>query len=150
VEDLPRLWFDPHIEDRDRKRMLRLLIEDVTLMRGEQITLHVRGRGGVSEPVILDRPNKSWETWTTSREVVAEINGLLNSHTYPEIAALLNDRALRSGKGGTFGFEVLVCDRGGGPRRILGAVTEPHAVRRMLAALGLAAEPPPGPAVPAA
>jgi hypothetical protein len=28
-----------------------------------------------------------------------------------------------------FGFEVLVCDRCGGRRRILGAVTEPHAVR---------------------
>jgi hypothetical protein len=28
-------------------------------------------------------------------------------------------------------------------RRILGAVTDPHAVRRLLAALGLAAEPPP-------
>jgi hypothetical protein len=46
-----------------------------------------------------------------------------------------------------------VRDRGprcGGPRRILGAVTEPHAVRRLLAALGLAAEPPPGRPVPAA
>jgi NitT/TauT family transport system ATP-binding protein len=31
-----------------------------------------------------------------------------------------------------------------GPRRILGAVTEPHAVRRLLVALGLAPEPPPG------
>jgi hypothetical protein len=49
-----------------------------------------------------------------------------------------------------FGFEVLVCDRCGGRRRILGAVTEPHAVRRLLAALGLAAEPPPAPVVPAA
>jgi hypothetical protein len=38
-------------------------------------------------------------------------------------------------------------DRCGGPRRILGAVTELHAVSRLLAALGLAAEPPPGPAV---
>jgi hypothetical protein len=47
-------------------------------------------------------------------------------------------------------LEVLVCPRCGGPRRILGAVTEPHAVRRMLAALGLAAEPPPGRPVPAA
>jgi hypothetical protein len=47
-------------------------------------------------------------------------------------------------------FQVLVCDRCGGPRRILGAVTEPHAVRRLLAALGLAAEPPPGPLVSAA
>jgi hypothetical protein len=31
-----------------------------------------------------------------------------------------------------------------GPRRILGAVTEPHALRRVLVPLGLAAEPPPG------
>jgi hypothetical protein len=48
------------------------------------------------------------------------------------------------------GFEVLVCDRGGGPRRIRGAVTEPAAVRRVLVALGLGAEPPPGPGAPAA
>jgi hypothetical protein len=48
-----------------------------------------------------------------------------------------------------FAIEVLVCERCGGPRRILGAVTEPHAVRRLLAALGLAAEPPPGRPVPA-
>jgi hypothetical protein len=45
---------------------------------------------------------------------------------------------------------LLVCDRCGGPHRILGAVTEPDAVRRLLAALGLAAEPPPGRPVPAA
>ncbi len=45
---------------------------------------------------------------------------------------------------------VLVCDRCEGPRRILGAVTEPHAVRRLLAALGLAAQPPPGRPGPAA
>ena len=44
-----------------------------------------------------------------------------------------------------FSVDVLVCDRSGGPRRILGAVTEPHAVRRMLAVLGLVAEPPLGP-----
>jgi len=50
----------------------------------------------------------------------------------------------------SFAIQVLVCERCGGPRRILGAVTEPHALRRVLAALGLAAEPPPGRAVPAA
>jgi hypothetical protein len=48
-----------------------------------------------------------------------------------------------------FAIELLVCDRCGGRRQILGAVTEPHAVWRLLAALGLAPEPPPGP-VPAA
>jgi hypothetical protein len=49
-----------------------------------------------------------------------------------------------------FAIEVRVCPRCGGPRRILGAVTELAAVRRLLAALGLAAEPPPGRPVPAA
>jgi hypothetical protein len=49
-----------------------------------------------------------------------------------------------------FALEVLVCPRCGGPRRLLGAVTEPYAVRRLLAALGLAAEPPPDPGVSAA
>jgi hypothetical protein len=42
-----------------------------------------------------------------------------------------------------FAIEVLVCPRCAGPRRIVGAVTEPHAVRRLLGALGLAAQPPP-------
>jgi hypothetical protein len=42
-----------------------------------------------------------------------------------------------------FSLDALVCPRCAGPRRILGAVTEPHAVRRLLAALGLAAKPPP-------
>jgi hypothetical protein len=43
-----------------------------------------------------------------------------------------------------FAIDVLVCPRCGGPRRIVGAVTEPHTVRRLLAPLGLAPEPPPG------
>jgi hypothetical protein len=49
-----------------------------------------------------------------------------------------------------FGFDVLGCDRCGDRRRILGAVADPHAVRRLLAALGLAPEPPPGRPAPAA
>ncbi|HSF03548.1 MAG TPA: hypothetical protein VLA62_11080, partial [Solirubrobacterales bacterium] len=43
-----------------------------------------------------------------------------------------------------FGFQGLMCDRCRGLRRILGAVTEPQAGRRVRVALGLAAEPPPG------
>jgi hypothetical protein len=42
-----------------------------------------------------------------------------------------------------FALDVLVCPRCAGPRRILGAVTEPHAVQRLLGVLGLAAQPPP-------
>jgi DNA invertase Pin-like site-specific DNA recombinase len=102
AEDFPRLWHDPSLEDRDRKRIIRLLIEDVTVVRGEQITLHVRCRGGATETLALDRPCKSWESWRTSAEVVNEIDRLLDSYTYPQIATLLNTRTRRAGKGGAF------------------------------------------------
>ena len=46
--DFPKLWKDPKTPDRERKRMARLLIEDVTLIKGE--TAHhprpVQGWGG--------------------------------------------------------------------------------------------------------
>jgi hypothetical protein len=49
-----------------------------------------------------------------------------------------------------FALDVLVCPRCAGPRRIRGAVTEPHAGRRLLAALGLGTAPPPARPVPIA
>ncbi len=54
-------------------------------------------------------------------------------------------RSERAGlrRGAAKEFRVLVYERCGCPRRIVGAVTEPDAMRRLLAALGLAVEPPP-------
>ena len=40
--DFPRLWKDPNTPDRDRKRMVHLLINDVTLTR--QASIMVRAR----------------------------------------------------------------------------------------------------------
>jgi DNA invertase Pin-like site-specific DNA recombinase len=42
VSDLPRVWNDARSPARDRKRMLRLLIEDVTLIKKQNIELHIR------------------------------------------------------------------------------------------------------------
>jgi hypothetical protein len=54
--DFPRLWSDPSVEPRERKRMLRLLIEDVTLVKTDVITAHVRLRGGATRTLVLPRP----------------------------------------------------------------------------------------------
>src|SRR5712691_13040753 len=51
--DFPRLWNDPGTANRERKRMVRLLIEDITIRKGEQIQLDVRFRGGVSKRLVL-------------------------------------------------------------------------------------------------
>jgi hypothetical protein len=99
ASDFPRLWRDANTPDRERKRMLRWLLEGVTLLRGEQITLHIRLRGGADKTLVLPLPQTSWESWTTSPPVLAAIDDLLNHHTYREVAAILNERGLRSALG---------------------------------------------------
>jgi DNA invertase Pin-like site-specific DNA recombinase len=100
--DFPRLWRDPNTPDRERKRMVRLLIEDATLLRGQSITLHLRFRGGANRTLVVSQPLRAWELRMTSPEVVAEIDRLLNEHTYGGIAAVLNERGMRSGTGQPF------------------------------------------------
>jgi DNA invertase Pin-like site-specific DNA recombinase len=102
AQDFPRLWRDPNTEHRDRKRMIRLLVEDVTMLRGEHITLHVRFRGGAHKTVTLPNPLRAWESWMTDAEVVSRIDQLLDTKTFSEIASILNQSGVRSGKGQSF------------------------------------------------
>ena len=50
------MWRDPNTAPRERKRMLALLIEDVTLLKQRQITAAVRFRGGATTTLTLPRP----------------------------------------------------------------------------------------------
>jgi DNA invertase Pin-like site-specific DNA recombinase len=102
ARDFPALWRDPKTPDRERKRIIRLLLEDITLIRGEHITVHIRFKGGATKTLTLPLPRNSWQQWKTCPDVVKEINRLLDQHTYRQIAATLNERALRSGQGKVF------------------------------------------------
>ena len=82
--------------------MARLLLEDVTLLRGENITLHLRFRGGAHRTIQLPLPLRSWEQRQTRKEAVTEIDHLLDLHTYPEIAFKLNEGGMSSGEGKPF------------------------------------------------
>jgi len=105
--DFPRLWRDPNTADRERKRLVRLLLEDVTLVRGPEITLHIRFKGGATRTVSLPVPLNAWQQRVTSPDVVREIDRLLECNTYPQIAAILNDRGLRSGEGKAFSVRIV-------------------------------------------
>ena len=97
--DFPKLWHDIDTPARERKRMLRLLIEDVTLHRTDQILAHVRFRGGATKTLELGRPLPAWALRQTSTQVVAAVDKLIAHHTDKEIAAILNERGMRSGEG---------------------------------------------------
>jgi len=106
--DFPTLWQAPSTDDRDRKRMLRLLVEDVTLIKGaEALAVHVRFRGGDTRSLSLPRPVPSWKTWLTPKEAIHQIDQLLDDHTDAETAKALNQRGFRSGKGNPFQPDVV-------------------------------------------
>jgi hypothetical protein len=100
--DFPAVWCDPSTPDRERKRMVRLLLEDVTLIREDRLNLHIRFKGGAHRTIQIPLPQRSWEQRQTSAEAVTAIDRLLDHHTYPEIAAVLNSQDLQSGEGKPF------------------------------------------------
>jgi len=100
--DFPRLWSDPRTPDRERKRMVRLLVEDVTLHKGEALSAHVRFKGGAARTLRLPIPLPTGQAHQTPPEVVREIDRLLDEHTDEEIAAILNAEGKRTGWGRSF------------------------------------------------
>ena len=95
--DFPGLWLNEALPDRERKRILRLILEDVTLLKGEQITAHIRFKGGATKKATVSFLPKFLETFRTKTAVVQEIDRLLENHTYEEIAAILNESGFTTG-----------------------------------------------------
>jgi hypothetical protein len=95
--DFPKLWSDPTTPQRERKRMARLLIDDVTLNKTDQIHLHVRFRGGQTTSLTIPIPPRAWHLRQTNPNTLALLDQLLDDHTDAETAAQLNANGHRSG-----------------------------------------------------
>jgi hypothetical protein len=67
ARDFPRLWNDPRTPDRERKRMVRLLIADVTLLKGLDLRAQVRFNGGATQTLHVPLPLRSWLVTQTAR-----------------------------------------------------------------------------------
>ena len=94
--DFPRLWRDPRTQMKEKKRMLRLLIEDVTLTKGDALHVDLRFVGGATRSLDLPLPKSCVELRTTDAEVVKEIDRLIDTYTDGEIADVLNERGVRT------------------------------------------------------
>ena len=70
--DFPRVWHDPHTTDRDRKRLVRLLVQDVTLLKTDKLLIQVRFRGGAIRTLTIPPARRIWQTWQTPPAVVAD------------------------------------------------------------------------------
>jgi DNA invertase Pin-like site-specific DNA recombinase len=103
VTNLPGIWNDPATPARERKRIARLLLTDVTVTRtSDTITAHIRLAGGQTCTLTLPAPRPGWAIRQTPPQVITAIDELLDHHTHAEIAAILNQRGLTSGEGRPF------------------------------------------------
>jgi DNA invertase Pin-like site-specific DNA recombinase len=103
VTDLPGIWNDPATPARERKRIARLLLTDVTVTRtSDTITAHARLAGGQHRTLTLPVPEPAWKIRQTKASTIAEIDNLLDHHTCAEIAAILRTRGLANGEGCQF------------------------------------------------
>jgi DNA invertase Pin-like site-specific DNA recombinase len=106
--DFPALWSNPHTQQRDRKRMVRLLVDDVTLHKTDRIHLHVRFRGGQTHSLVVPIPPTSWQARQTRPDTVAELHRLLDTHTDAQTADALNVAGHRSGENKPFTASIVV------------------------------------------
>ena len=112
ASDFPKLWSDPATPQRERKRIIRLLIDDVTLIRDQQITAHIRLKGGQTHTLTLPVPLVAWKARQTDPDTIKLIDHLLEDHTDGETAALLNKAGRRSGTGQPFNPVIVLKLRG--------------------------------------
>jgi DNA invertase Pin-like site-specific DNA recombinase len=103
TSNLPKVWKDPRTSARDRKRILRLLVEDVTLTRADKtIKIGIRWRGGATTSLEQPTPRPYSETVRTPPAIVEQVRALATDHTDAEIAQTMNASYLRTGTGKPF------------------------------------------------
>lgn len=94
AEDFPRLWHAPTTEAKDRKRMLRLLIKDVTVERDAQsrrALLRIRWQGGACEELPVDLPPRYvFHPEPYSEEIIERVRSLSQTHGDRGVADILN------------------------------------------------------------
>jgi DNA invertase Pin-like site-specific DNA recombinase len=105
AEDLPKLWKSQTTSAQDRKRMLRLLIKDITVEKQSaqrKAVLHIRWQGGAVEDLSRELPLPAPDKVRYPEALVNRVRSLAANMTDGQITANLNQDGLLSAKGKRF------------------------------------------------
>jgi DNA invertase Pin-like site-specific DNA recombinase len=103
--DLPRLWHAPTTQAKDRKRMLRLLIKDITvekLPQPKQLLVHIRWQGCACSDICVQLPPNRADRVRYPAAVVDHVRHLAQNLSDEEIADRLNQEGHISALGKPF------------------------------------------------
>lgn len=108
AKDFPRIWNDPNTSFKQRKRMIRLLIEDVTITRKEnKARLQIRLRGGQTKTLEVPLPLAAPLKRKTPQHIIQEIDRLLDHYTEGQIVQQFNQRGITSSLGVPFSLRII-------------------------------------------
>lgn len=100
IEQVPQrfrqFWTDPKTTARERKRAVRLLIEDVTVSKAEHIVAHIRFKGGAIQTITVSLPPPFAQSRLTAPDTLAVMDRLLEESTDAEVAEQLNEQGYRT------------------------------------------------------
>lgn len=102
AQEFPRIWNDPTTASGERKRLLGLLIEDVTLIKIKHTTAHVRFRGGQVASLDIAPPAPSPRVCKTSAAVIEQLDELFKTSSDREAGIQLNALGMRDWRGQAF------------------------------------------------
>jgi DNA invertase Pin-like site-specific DNA recombinase len=92
ARDLPRLWHASTTQAKDRKRMLRLLIKDITVEKPnqKQLAVHIRWQGGACSDLCVQIPPNRADRVRYPAALIDRVRDLAQSSPNAEIAERLN------------------------------------------------------------
>lgn len=103
IEQVPerfrQFWNDPKTTARQRKRAVRLVIEDVTVHKTEHIVAHIRFKGGAIQTITVALPLPLAQSRLTPPDTLAAMDRFLNEYTDAEVAEQLNQQGFRTFEG---------------------------------------------------
>jgi len=115
ARDLPRLWPAPTTQAKDRKRMLRLLLKDITVEKLsplQQLQVHIRWQGGANISLSVPLPPKIADRVRYPAVLVDRVRQLALRLPDAEIAAQLQREGHVSAKGQAYTAKIVQWIRG--------------------------------------
>jgi Recombinase zinc beta ribbon domain len=98
--DLPRLWNAPTTSDKDRKRMLRLVLKDITIAKAAKtVTWQFRWHGGATEELSVPLRPKVSDQWRHDPALVDRIRELAPYDNDEQMVEQLNQAGVKTRKG---------------------------------------------------
>ncbi|HZM09046.1 MAG TPA: recombinase family protein [Candidatus Limnocylindrales bacterium] len=110
ARDLPRLWHAPTTQAKDRKRMLRLLLKDITvekLAEPKQLLVHIRWQGGACTDLSLQLPPNIADRLRYPAAVIERVRELAQGLRDAQIAPQLNREGHSSATGKPYTAKII-------------------------------------------